>query len=258
MKYFDAHTHLNIDPLIQEQDELVKQYIENEIGINIVGVDLNTSKIAIQQSRLSDNFVCSIGIHPCDILDDTLVDETINALEQMYLENQDKVKCIGECGLDLYHDDSKLESQILWFKKQIELCIKYKLVLMIHVRDAHEQLIEVLKQYMPFEIKVIIHCYNKGIELANTYIDMGCYLSIPGVVTYKNASELQDAIKQVDLSKIITETDAPYLSPTPMRGKVNNSNYLIYTNTYIASLRNMDLDEFNNIMKENALKIFFN
>lgn len=258
MKLFDSHTHTNLEPLISDFENVKKELNLKQIGMNIVGVDIESSMIAINQSKQSENFVCSIGIHPCNIGSKLELNKQIEMLEQMYLDNKEKIVCIGECGLDFYHNPESWEEQLIWFEKQIELAIKYKLILMIHVREANYLLLRTLKKYLPFPIPVIIHCFNGNLEIAKKYQEMGCYLSIPGIVTYKNAKELQNAIKEINIDLMITETDAPYLSPVPKRGKINTPLNLIYTNEFIASLLNMGVDDFNKKVIDNVNKLFFN
>lgn len=256
MKYFDTHTHTNDEQLLIQFNEIKKTLIENDFGMNIIGADLESSKLAVNQALEHNNFYASIGIHPDEILDDSLVDKTMQELENLYYKTPHKIKCIGECGIDLYRGQTNLDSQILWFKKQFELAKKLNLVLMIHARDAYQELLDVLKSWDLSNMKIIIHCYTGNVEYAQEFQKLGCYISIGGIVTFKNAESLRDVVRNIDLNLLITETDAPYLTPVPFRGKLNYPYYVQYVNEFIANLLNINIDKFNNLIMNNVKTIF--
>lgn len=254
MKYFDTHTHTNIDKLIKDFDAILKQAKENELGFNIVGVDLNTSIIAIDQSYKDSSLYCTIGIHPNDILPESKIDETIYKLEQMYISNKSKVIAIGECGIDLFYGQTNLSDQIKWFEAQINLANKYNLPVMIHSRKSSKEIYDVIKNYP--NTTFIIHCFCSNLEDLQMFQSLDCYISIPGIVTFKNAKELNECIQYLKLDKLLTETDAPYLAPEPERGTINNPNKLIYVNKYLSNKLNIPLEKFNNQLLENISKLF--
>lgn len=256
MKYFDTHTHTNYEPLAEQFDEILKVLEEKEMGINIVGCDIEGSYLAIQQAKQSNLLYCSIAIHPESahkILD---LKQTIDELEQMYLANQNKVVCIGECGLDYSYefitDEIKLKQKEV-FLAHIHLAHKYNLPVMMHIRDAHDDASSIIKEHLHLNLTWIVHCFSSNVEDAKRYVDMGCYISIPGIITFKNAQYLRDALKVIPKHLLLTETDAPWLTPVPFRGKLNYPYYVIYTNEFIAKELNSNIDEFNQQLMENAI-----
>lgn len=254
MKYFDVHTHTNSKELINEFDFIVEKTKEIDMGLNIVGTTIKDSYLALEQSRKKENFYCSIGIHPNEVENHNFIFD-IKELEKIILENQDKVKCIGECGLDFHYGDFNKNIQEQFLRAQIELAIKYKLTLMIHVRDAYHELIDILDTYDNLkEINVIIHCFSANSEILKLFTKRNFFISIPGIITYKNAEELKDAIVEINLNYLLSETDAPYLSPNPYRGKKNYPHNIEFTNSHISHLLGIENSILNKILVNNAKK----
>lgn len=256
MKYFDTHTHTNYSPLSDEFHEIVVKLKEQEIGINIVGCNKETCELAIIQSKYSDNFYCSLAIHPNDINDWNNIEDMIDFLENLYLNNKNKVLCIGECGLDYYYnnDEETKQKQKNAFEAQINLAIKYNLPIMMHIRNAHKDAQEIIKKYSNLNLTWIVHCFTSNKTDALKYLELGCYLSIPGVITFKNSNDLREALKIIPLDKMLTETDAPWLTPVPYRGKINYPYYLINTNEFISNYLGIPLDVLNKKLILNACK----
>lgn len=253
-KIIDTHSHLNISPLIENSDYLIARYEELNIFANVVGTNIADSYKAIQLCKKSKNLFCTIGIHPTEKQDLNI--DSINELELMIKNNLDQISCIGETGLDYFHDGYDKQEQIKYFKLQIELAIKYNKPLMLHIRSAHDDAIEILKQYKKIPI-TIIHCFSDGNEKQiKEYNDLNCYISIPGIVTFKNADKLRQLIPLIPINKLLTETDAPFLTPAPFRSKTNNSQYLIHTNNKVAEILDINIDELNEILLNNAKNIF--
>ncbi len=256
MKYFDTHTHTN-DSVLDKEFNTIRRIMNNEnAGMNIIGVDLESSKLAVEQAVTHPNFYASVGIHPDNIMDNFSADLVMYELEKLYYSAPNKVKCIGECGIDLYHNKENLDDQIFWFKKHFELAKKLDLILMIHARDAYTELLGVLKTLDLSGMRIIIHCFTGNVQQAKEFQRLGCYISVGGIVTFKNGEVLKDVVRNVDLNLVVTETDAPYLAPTPFRGNTNFPYYVKYVNEFIARVLNMDLDKFNNHMMSNIKKLF--
>lgn len=256
MKYFDTHTHTNYEPLKSQLNEIISVLEEKDMGINIVGCDIDSSYLATQQAKQNHLLYCSIAIHPESAHKVTNLDKTMNELEEMYLNNKSKVVCIGECGLDYSYEfvtnETKNKQKEL-FLAHIKLAHKYNLPIMMHIRDAHIDASAIIKEHLHLNLTWIVHCFSSNIEDAQRYVDMGCYVSIPGIVTFKNAQYLRDALKIIPINRLLTETDAPWLTPAPFRGKLNYPYYVIYTNEFIAKELNYDLDNFNKQLLENAI-----
>lgn len=256
IKIIDTHTHPNIEPLIEEFDDIIFKCYEQGIGLNIVGVDLKTSQTAIQQAKKFKFLTCSVAIHPNDLHN---IENDFVALEKLIAENIYYISCIGECGLDYYHEQNyDHDFQKHWFKKHIELAKKYHKPLMLHIRNAHDDAIAILKELAVQD--VIIHCFTDKKEYAQQYIEMGYYISYPGVITFKPTKnnqlhELYEAIKITPLDKILVETDAPYLTPVPKRGQTNYPYYVLYTSAFIANLLGITHEKMQKILLENSLRI---
>jgi TatD DNase family protein len=206
MKYFDIHTHLTFSPLSENIDSIISK-CKNTL-INDIGTNLLTSKQVVENANKYENIYATIGIHPSDIIDLDVTD-TMKQLETLLINNPKKIIAIGETGLDKSKENNTdIEKQKNFFKAHIQLAIKYHLPLMVHVRDAHDDLLEIIKEYSS-KLKIIIHFFNGDKELVQKYIKINCFISIPGVVTYKNAQSLREALHFIPTDKLLVETDAP-------------------------------------------------
>ncbi|WP_031488849.1 TatD family hydrolase [Ureaplasma canigenitalium] len=260
-KLFDTHTHTNIEPLASNANEIIKECKEKSLLICVVGTDLETSKIALEQAQTYDHVFCTIGIHPTDIYTvdvNTFIDE-LEALIKKDVKK--KIVGIGECGLDYYHKPFNKEDQKSFFIKQMALAKKYDLALMMHIRDAHTDAIELLNKNKNRPDRCIVHCFTDDKKYISDYMKLGCYVSFPGVITFKNTpnnniANLYEAIKMTEEDKILVETDAPFLTPVPYRGKVNYPYYVYETMKKIAEVKNIPIDDACLMLKNNALKVF--
>ncbi|ASP28778.1 Mg-dependent DNase [Spiroplasma corruscae] len=257
---FDTHTHFN-DEMYKNNDIEVSELIRdaNQNGVSkfcCVGFDIESSKQAVKYALKYPSVYGAVGIHPNNVNDYELDDiDEIDTLS--YGQN---VVAIGEVGLDYYYTPHDKERQKLFFKKQIDIAIKNKLALMMHIRDkdgseqAYIDALEILKEK---KVKnAIVHCYTRGYELAKKFTDLGYYLSIPGVVTFKNAKELQETVLKVSINSLLVETDAPYLTPEPNRGAINQSRYIVYTVKAIANIKKLNKNDVIEATTNNAHKIF--
>ena len=247
--YIDTHCHLSSE----DYDDIglvIKENKENLIDkIIISGYSRDTIKESLDLIDKYSDVYATIGYHPSEA--DITTDEDLLLLEKQ-IKNI-KVVGIGEIGLDYHYGKENKEKQISLFKKQLELAQKYNLPVVIHSRDAVEDTISILKEY-PTVIGDM-HCFSGSLETAKIYLSMGYYLGIGGVVTFKN-SNLIKVIKEIGLDKIVLETDAPYLTPEPFRGKINSSKYISYIAKRIADELNISSEEVSEITSNNA-KILF-
>lgn len=249
---YDTHTHTNMEPMLSELSNIVDICRSKNIVFNCVGTCLKDSIIAVEQARkYKGTIYATIGIHPdeCKNIDD------IKKLEDLYLKNKDVIVAWGEIGLDYHYENVDKEKQILFFKKQLEMVNKYDLPVCIHVRDAEEDMLEVLKMVKNPK-NVWIHCFAKGKELAKQYIERGYMISIPGIITFKNAREVNEAISSIPLDRIMLETDGPWLAPVPMRGKTNYPHYVEYVFNYISNKLKMNPRDLAMKLMENSIKFF--
>ena len=249
----DTHTHLYYETDDAKRVELVRRCKENSITrLFLPNVDTASVPMVFSlEASFPDLCFPMLGLHPCSVKEDW--EEELSKIQQAI--HQHKIYAIGEIGIDLYWDKTTLPQQILAFKKQIAWAKSLKLPINIHCRDAFDEVYEVLLQEKDDDLRGIFHCFGGTLEQANKLINLGFYLGIGGVVTYKNAG-LDKVVAQVDLEHIVLETDSPYLTPVPYRGKPNESSYLIYIAQKVAELHQTDLETVAAITTENSKKVF--
>ncbi len=252
MELFDSHAHYNDERFETDMDEVILNNFNNGVKYTTcVGYNLESSKKAIEIANKYDNIFCTAGISPNDLNEDTL--EEIKQIGE--LAKNKKIVAIGEIGLDYYWNKDNKEFQKQVFIEQIKLANKLNLPIAIHTRDASIDTIEILKNIMPCNKKGIFHCCPLNVELIKEGIKLGYYISFSGVVTFKNAKP-ESAIKQVPLDKILIETDSPYLTPEPFRGKRNDPSKVEFVARKIADILEKDYEEIASITLENAKKIY--
>ncbi len=252
---FDSHAHLNDERFDEDREELINSLQEK--GVDLVlnpGACIETSKSSVELANKYDFIYAAVGVHPHDV--GNMTEDDIETLRKLALEN-DKVKAIGEIGLDYYYDTYPREDQKKWFKRQIELANELKLHIIIHDRDAHGDTFEIIKNTKSPEIGCVLHCYSGNVELAREYVKMGCYISIPGTVTFKNNKKTVEVAKEIPLEYLLIETDSPYMAPVPNRGKRNDPSMVQFVADKIAQEKGISYEQVCEATKENA-KRFFN
>nr|WP_312215981.1 TatD family hydrolase [Clostridioides sp.] len=251
---FDSHAHLNDERFDEDRDELINSLKEKSVDLVVnPGADIETSKSAVELSKKYDFIYAAVGVHPHDVSD--LDDTAIDTLRNLAIENNNVV-AIGEIGLDYYYDYSPRDSQKEWFKKQILLANELKLPIIIHDRDAHADTFDIIKEYKSDEIGCVLHCYSGSVELAREYIKLGCYISIPGTVTFKNSRKVREVAREIPLDRLFIETDSPYMAPEPHRGKRNDPSLVAFVADKIAQEKGISYEEVCDKTKENAKKFF--
>ena len=251
---FDTHSHYD-DEAFDEDREAVFEQIKDAgvIGILNCACSKKSLKTTNELTLKHDFIYGALGIHPSDAND---YDESVkNEIINLYNSNK-KIIAIGEIGLDYYYDNSPRELQKEWFKKQIELANELKLPIIIHDRDAHGDTFEIIKNTKSPEIGCVIHCYSGNVELAREYVKMGCYISIPGTVTFKNNKKTREVAKEIPLEYLLIETDSPYMAPEPHRGKRNDPSLVQFVADKIAQEKGISYEEVCKVTKENAKKLF--
>jgi TatD DNase family protein len=250
---FDSHAHISDEKFDIDRDKVIKRAKENKIKLIMnPGVDLESSKKAVDLSGKYELVYAAVGFHPHEAkyMDDNML-ELIKILAK-----KEKVKAIGEIGLDYYYDNSPREIQKKWFKKQIILAKELKLPIIIHDRDANQDTMTILKNEEAFENGVLLHCFSGSVELAKEYIKLGAYISLAGPVTFKNSIKPKEVAKFVPLNRLLIETDSPYLTPEPNRGKRNESSYVEYVCNQIAVLKEISFDKVADATYQNAKRFF--
>ena len=253
MEFFDSHSHYNDEKFNDDREELIKSTFDSGITkFMCIGYNLESSKKAIEIAEKYDNIYATCGISPNDV-----EDLEIGCLKQIEdMAKNPKVKAIGEIGLDYYweKDEDKRQKQQEFFRSQIEIANKLDLPITIHTRDAYLDTIKILKEN-ECKNKGIFHCCPLNNELIKDGLNLGYYISFSGSITFKNAKP-DDSVKLVPENRILIETDSPYLSPEPLRGKRNDSRNVIYVAKKIAEIKELNLEKIAKITYENAEKIY--
>lgn len=252
----DTHCHLSTENVDYNKIDNILDKMQ-QAGVThaiTVGTTVQDSIKNIEISNKYPNIYCGVGVHPeeLDAFD-------YNALENLIKENLNKkLVAVGEIGLDYYWRKDNKEEQIEIFKAQIELAKKYNLPIVVHCREAYGDCLDVLKQYYKAgdQNSGVIHCYAGSIEWAKEIIKLGFLISFTGVVTYNNAKNVQEVAKWVNLDKFMVETDSPFLTPVPFRGKENDPSLVKYTLEFIANLKNENVEKIDKITTKNAIKLF--
>lgn len=250
---FDTHVHLNAEQYEDDLQEVINRALEKGVqNMVVVGFDEPTIKKAIQIAETYDFIYASVGWHPVDAID--MTDAHLAWIEE--LAQHPKVVALGEMGLDYHWDKSPKEVQKDVFRRQIRLARKVNLPIIIHNRDATEDVVTILKEEHVEEVGGIMHCFTGSIEVAKQCMDMNMYISFGGPVTFKNAKKPKEVAAELPLDKLLIETDCPYLTPHPFRGKRNEPGYVSYVAEQIAELKGITYEELADITTANAKKLF--
>jgi TatD DNase family protein len=251
--FFDSHAHIDGEKFDRDRDLVLSRAKEN--GIDYImnpGADFESSVRAVKLAQEYEMVYAAVGIHPHDAasLDDSLL-MMIEALTK-----KPKVQAIGEIGLDFHYDFSPRDTQRHWFVEQLRLARRLKLPVIVHDREANQETFDTLRKEQAFETGVLMHCYSGSAELAKQYVKLGGYISIAGPVTFKNSRKLIEVVEAVPLERLMIETDSPYLTPEPFRGKRNESLYVKYICEKIAQIKGIDISEAAEATTKNAKEYF--
>ena len=251
---FESHAHYDDEAFDADREELLKE-CRNQ-GIEYI-VNVSSSLKSVETTlALAEQYPFiygAVGIHPDEVGE--LNEETFAWLEQQC--SHPKAVAVGEIGLDYYWDKENHEVQKYWFRRQLELAKKCRLPVIIHSREACADTLEEMKKAHTPELRGVIHCFSYAPETAREYLEMGYYIGIGGVVTFKNAKKLKEVVKMLPLDRILLETDCPYLSPVPNRGKRNSPLNLPYVAAAIAELKGVETEDVIRITNENARNLYF-
>ncbi|ARI75467.1 TatD family hydrolase [Halobacillus mangrovi] len=250
---FDTHVHLNADQFEDDLEETIQR--AKEAGVHymtVVGFDRKTIPKAMEIAENHDHIYAAVGWHPVDAIDMTQKD--LDWIEE--LSSHPKVVAIGEMGLDYHWDKSPADVQKDVFRKQIRLAKKVKMPIIIHNREATDDIVEILKEENAEEVGGIMHCYSGPVETAQECIDMNFMISLGGPVTFKNAKLPKEVAKAVDMKHLLVETDCPFLAPHPNRGKRNEPAYVKLVAEQVAELKELTFEEVSEITTANAMKFF--
>lgn len=251
--FIDTHVHLNADQYEDDVEEVIERALEAGVSkMVVVGFDHKTIHKAMELVERYEFIYAVVGWHPVDAVDCT--EEDLAWIES--LAAHPKVVGIGEMGLDYYWDKSPKEVQQEVFRKQIRLAKKVKLPIIIHNREATADVVRILEEEDAKEVGGIMHCFSGSVEIARQCIDMNFLISLGGPVTFKNAKQPKKVAEEISLEKLLIETDAPYLTPHPYRGKRNEPSYVPLVAQEIANLKEISIEEVATMTTQNALKLF--
>jgi len=251
---FDTHAHYDDEDFDLDRDLLLSQMKQAGVErIVNVGASLQGCKDTIALTEQYDFIYGAIGIHPCDT--ENLTETDMDWLLQE--SKREKILAIGEIGLDYYWDEPDREIQKKWFERQLNLAREANLPVIIHSREAAKDTLDMMKALHAEEIGGVVHCFSYGKEMAREYLDMGFYFGIGGVVTFKNSKKLKEVVEYLPMDRIVIETDCPYLSPEPNRGKRNSSLNLPYVVKAIAQLKGLTEEEVMKATYENGLNLYW-
>lgn len=249
----DSHAHLIDKAYRNDSAKVIERALDSGVKLIInLGYDIKTSLRAVEMADRYPFMYASAGVHPHEA--ERAPKNYLDKLRELAVKK--KIIAIGEIGLDYYRDLSPRKKQQEVFRKQLKLAQEVELPVIIHDREAHQEVLDIVREEQGGKNSGVFHCFSGDWEMAQQCIEMGFYISIAGPVTFKNSRSLQEVAKKIPLDRILVETDCPYLTPVPYRGKRNEPAYVKYTVEKIASLRGMNWEEFAQAVYKNTQKVF--
>ncbi len=247
---FDTHAHYDDSRFDEDRDELLSSLCGSSVsGIINCGCDLSSSLKTVELTEKHGFVYGAVGVHPHEAEETT--EENLEKIKELY--KKEKIVAVGEIGLDYFYDFSPRERQIEIFRRQIITANELGLPVIIHDRDAHEDTLNILKELKP---KGVVHCFSGSAEMAKEILKLGLYIGIGGAVTFKNARKPVEVVEMLPLDRLLLETDAPYMTPVPFRGKRCDSLHIVYTAEKISEIKNIDAQQLIDTCTENAKRLF--
>ena len=249
---FDTHAHMDDRAFDEDRQELLKDFPNQGIGLLMnPGCSLESSRNAVKLAAEYDYVYAAVGSHP-DVADQ--VNEEVLEEYRKLCKLNEKVKAIGEIGLDYHYEDIPREIQLRAFRLQMELARELKLPVIVHERDAHEDGMAVARDFS--DVTGVFHCYSGSAEMARQLVDRGWYIGFTGVLTFKNARKAIEVASSIPLDRIVIETDCPYMSPEPFRGRRNDPGKLYRMAEKLAEIRGLTVEEIQDITLENGKRLY--
>lgn len=252
MKIVDSHSHIDDEKFDIDREEVVSLFDENKIDFIVdPASDVKSSEKIVEIVKKFSRVYGAVGIHPHEVED--ITDDDLKKIYNLSFSN--KIVAIGEIGLDYYYDNSPREKQKEIFRKQLEIAKKRNLPVIIHTREAMQDTFDILSEFKG-DITGVMHCYTGSFEMAEKFINLGFYISISGVVTFKNATNVRKMAKKIKLDNLLIETDSPYLTPEPNRGKRNESKFVWLVAQKLSELKNIEINNLIYNTNSNARNLF--
>jgi TatD DNase family protein len=253
MMLIDSHAHLEMPDFKKDLEQVIQRAKESGVGyIFTVGTEKKDWKRALEIANSHPSIYAILGVHPHNARE--IDDQTYPTLRELC--QSEKVRAYGEIGLDFYRNLSPRDIQLRRFREQIGVARELLLPIVVHDREAHRETLEILRSEKAEECGGIIHCFSGDDEMAKKCINMGFLISVPGNITYKNAEGYREIIKKIPLESLLIETDAPFLTPVPFRGKRNEPGYVRYTAQKVAEVKMVSLEKVAEVTTENALRVY--
>jgi TatD DNase family protein len=253
MMLIDSHAHLEMPDFKKDLEQVIQRAKESGVGyIFTVGTEKKDWKKALEIAESHPSIYAILGVHPHNAKE--IEDPTYSTLKELC--RNEKVKAYGEIGLDFFRNLSPRDIQLKRFREQIGLAKELGLPIVVHDREAHLETLEILKSEKAEECGGIIHCFSGDGVMARACIDMGFYISIPGSITFKNAEDFREIVRRIPLESLLVETDAPFLTPEPFRGKRNEPSYVRYTAQKVAEIKKISFEKVAEVTTENALRVY--
>ncbi len=253
--FIDTHCHLDMDSFAGDRAAVLTRAINNNVKkIISIAIDVRSSEAAINIARSTTQVSATIGIHPHEA--DQVSTKNYEQLTQLFTQHSSHISAYGEIGLDYCKKHSSPHNQKKHFIKQLDLARELQLPVIIHNRDADDDTLGILAGAEPFHNGGIVHCFSGDSEFASKVMDMGLTISIPGIVTFANATTLHEVVEKVPLTSLVLETDGPFLAPHPMRGKRNEPCYIPYIAQKIAKIKHISIEQVADVTTANAKRLF--
>jgi len=249
----DSHCHLDHEPLFNDLDNVLKR--SKEVGIEkllTICTTLDSFNKIKQLVKKDDIIFGTYGIHPHEAKNDKVTTQLI--IDE--INQNEKIIGIGETGLDFYYNFSDEKDQIISFEEHIKASIELKIPLIIHSRNAEDEMLEIFNEYKKHDLKILMHCFTGSKKFAESLLDLNAYFSASGIITFKNSTDLQETFKSIPLEKTLIETDSPYLAPVPNRGKKNEPSFVRFTAEKLAEIKDIPISELVKSTTSNFNKLF--
>jgi len=255
-KFFDSHSHLNLEHFESDKEEVIKKMQEDSVGTLTVGTSFETSREAVRLADMHENLYACIGLHPNEVSNEIFDEEKYTKLLS------DKTICVGECGLDYFRGEEKAPQEIE-FRKQIDFALEHDLPLMLHIRprkgtmDAYEDTLKILEEYKKSagdKLRGQAHFFAGDTQIAKRFLELGFYISFTGVLTFTH--DYDEVVKSVPLDKILTETDSPFVAPVPHRGQRSEPQYVIEVYKKMAEIKGVTLEFLTDQVRQNLKNLY--
>ena len=250
---FDTHAHLYDKAFDKDREDVIARIFKTLDYVVIPSEDLETSQKAVRLADTHEGIYAAVGIHPP--VTNGASDEVLAEIAHL-AKTHDKIKAIGEIGLDYHYLYTDKDTQKYWFERQIQMAKELDLPILIHDREAHGDVLEILKRNADSRLRGILHCFSGSIETAKELMKLGFYISFAGPVVFSKSIKLKEVAADIPMDRLLIETDSPYLTPPPYRGKRNDPSNVLLVAEELARIKNMDVQELIDITRENAMKIY--